>query len=35
VGAQASVIVYTGNGFLFNSVAWLKMRLLGILTYIR
>ena len=35
VGAQASVIVYTGNGFLFNSIAWLKMRLLSILTYLR
>jgi len=35
VGAQASVVVYTGDGFLFNSIAWLKMRLLGILTYIR
>ena len=35
VGAQASVVVYTGNGFLFNSIAWLKMRLLSILTYIR
>lgn len=35
VGAQASVVVYTSDGFLFNSIAWLKMRLLGILTYIR
>ena len=35
VGAQASVVVYTGDGFLFNSIAWLKMRLLSILTYIR
>ena len=35
VGAQASVVVYTGNGFLFNSIAWLKMRLLSLLTYIR
>ena len=35
VGAQASVVVYTGGGFLFNSIAWLKMRLLSILTYIR
>lgn len=34
VGAQASVIVYTGGGFLFNSIAWLKMRLLSIVTYI-
>ena len=35
VGAQASVTVYTGGGFLFNSIAWLKMRLLSILTYLR
>ncbi len=35
VGAQASVVVYTGGGFLFNSIAWLKMRLLSVLTYIR
>jgi multidrug resistance efflux pump len=34
VGAQASVIVYTGGGFLFNSLAWIKMRLLSIFTYI-
>lgn len=34
VGAQASVIVYTGGGFLFNSIAWVKMRLLSIFTYI-
>lgn len=34
VGAQVSVIVYTGGGFLFNSIAWLKMRLLSIFTYI-
>ena len=35
VGAQASVVVYTGDGFLFNTIAWLKMRLVSILTYIR
>jgi multidrug resistance efflux pump len=35
VGAQASVVVYTGGGFLFNSIAWLKMRLVSILTYLR
>lgn len=34
VGAQASVIVYTGGGFLFNSIAWIKMRLLSVFTYI-
>ena len=35
VGAQASVVVYTGGGFLFNSIAWLKLRLVSLLTYIR
>ena len=34
VGAQASVIVYTGGGFLFNSIAWIKMRLLSVFTYV-
>ena len=34
VGAQASVMVYTGGGFFFNSIAWLKMRLLSIFTYL-
>jgi multidrug resistance efflux pump len=33
VGAQASVMVYTGNGFLFNTIAKLKMRLVSIFTY--
>ena len=33
VGAQASVVVYTGGGFLFNSLAWIKMRLLSLFTY--
>ncbi len=33
VGAQASVIVYTGDGWLFNSLAWIKMRVVSILTY--
>lgn len=34
VGAQASVMVYTGSGFLFNSIAWIRMRLLSVFTYI-
>ncbi len=34
VGAQASVIVYTGGGFLFNPIAWIRMRLLSVFTYI-
>ncbi len=33
VGAQASVVVYTGNGFLFNTISKLKMRLVSIFTY--
>ena len=33
IGAQASVIVYTGDGFLFNTIGKLKMRLVSILTY--
>lgn len=34
VGAQATVIVYTGGGFLLNSIAWIKMRLVSIFTYL-
>ena len=34
VGAQATVVVYTGNGFVFNSLAWLRMRVLSLLTYL-
>jgi multidrug resistance efflux pump len=34
VGAQASVMVYTGGGFLFNSLAWIKMRILSLVTYV-
>jgi multidrug resistance efflux pump len=33
IGAQASVIVYTGDGFLFNTIGKLKMRLVSIFTY--
>jgi multidrug resistance efflux pump len=33
VGAQASVIVYTGGGFLFNTLGRIKMRLESIFTY--
>lgn len=33
VGAQASVIVYTGDSFIFNTLAWIRMRLLSIFTY--
>jgi len=33
VGAQASVIVYTGNNFVFNALGWIRMRLTSIFTY--
>lgn len=33
VGAQASVMVYTGGNFLFNIVGRIKMRLVSIFTY--
>jgi multidrug resistance efflux pump len=33
VGAQASVLVYTGDSWLFNSLGWIKMRLHSLLTY--
>ena len=33
VGAQASVIVYTGGNWLFNALGWVKMRLVSIFTY--
>jgi multidrug resistance efflux pump len=34
IGAQASVMVYTGDGFLFNTIGKLKMRLVSIFTYV-
>ena len=34
VGAQASVMVYTGGNWVFNSLAWLKMRLVSLFTYV-
>ena len=33
VGGQASVVVYTGGSWIMNSLAWIKMRLVSILTY--
>ena len=33
VGAQASVLVYTGGGFLFNTLGRIRMRLESIFTY--
>ena len=34
IGAQASVIVYTGDNPVFNALGWLKMRLVSVLTYV-
>ena len=34
VGAQASIIVYTGESWLFNTLGWIKMRLQSVLTYV-
>jgi multidrug resistance efflux pump len=34
IGAQASVVVYTGGSFIMNSLAWVKMRLNSVLTYL-
>ena len=33
VGAQATVMVYTGGSWIFNGLGWIKMRLHSILTY--
>ena len=33
VGSQASVVVYTGKHWLFNSVAWLYIKVASLLTY--
>jgi len=33
VGAQASVIVYTGDSWIFNTLGWIKMRLQSVFTY--
>jgi multidrug resistance efflux pump len=33
VGAQATVIVYTGGNWLFNALGWIRMRLVSIGTY--
>ena len=34
-GAQANVVVYTGEGTLFNPLAWLWIRLVTLLSYLR
>ncbi len=33
VGGQVSVVVYTGGSWIMNSLAWIKMRVVSILTY--
>jgi multidrug resistance efflux pump len=33
VGAQTSVLVYTGGNWIFNGLGWLKMRMVSIFTY--
>ena len=33
VGGQVSVIVYTGGSWIMNSLAWVRMRFVSILTY--
>jgi hypothetical protein len=33
VGSQASVMVYTGDSWILNSIAWLYVRIASILSY--
>ncbi|KPJ95303.1 MAG: secretion protein [Gammaproteobacteria bacterium SG8_15] len=33
-GGQADVIVYTGNNFLFNALAWMQIRVASLLSYV-
>ena len=33
VGAQASVMVYTGNNWIMNPIGWIRMRVASVLTY--
>jgi len=33
VGSQASVIVYTGDSWILNSIAWIRVRVASILSY--
>ena len=33
VGSQASVVVYTGDSWILNSVAWIYVRFASILSY--
>lgn len=33
IGAQATVVVYTGSNPLFNAFAWFRMRLISLFTY--
>lgn len=33
-GSQANVVVYTGNSYLLNAFAWIKIRLVTLLSYV-
>ncbi len=33
VGAQASIMVYTGNNWFMNAIGWVRMRVASVLTY--
>jgi multidrug resistance efflux pump len=33
-GGQADVVIYTGNNYLLNAVAWLQIRLMSLLSYV-
>ena len=35
VGGQADVVIYTGGNFVLNSIAWLRLRLVSLLSYVR
>ena len=35
VGGQANVVVYTSGNFVLNSIAWLRLRLSTLLSYVR
>ena len=35
VGGQADVVVYTSGNILLNPIAWLRIRLVSLLSYVR
>jgi multidrug resistance efflux pump len=35
VGGQANVVVYTSRNFVLNPIAWLRLRLVSLLSYVR